>query len=161
MQTFRVVAIPKELAEYVVKERVAPVYGHPAHAEVARGPGPCRLCLRTFKLGVERRVLFTYDCFQGKEELPLPGPVFIHEAACERYPEDGGFPDDVRAMPVTLNAYGRGRRLLAQEYVTDGRVEGVVERLFARDDVDYIHVRNTQAGCYAFAIERAAGAAAL
>jgi Protein of unknown function (DUF1203) len=160
MQTFRVVAIPKELAEYVRAERVSPGYGHPAHAEVAKGPGPCRLCLHTFRQGAERRVLFTYDCFQGKEELPLPGPVFVHEDGCQRYPEDGGFPDDVRAMTVTLNAYGRGRRLVAQEYVSDGRVEPVVERLFGREDVDYIHVRNTQAGCYAFAIERAGTAAA-
>lgn len=86
MQPFRVVAIPDEIAESVRTKLVAPVYGHPAHAEVAKGYGPCRLCLRTFTVGAERRVLFA--------------------------------------------------------------------RLFARAEVDYIHVRDTAAGCFDCAIER-------
>jgi len=161
METFRVVAIPEDIAKYVRAKRVAPVYGHPVYAEVANGHGPCRLCLRTFQIEAERRVLFTYDCFHGKEDLPLPGPVFIHETACERYAEDGGFPEDLRSLELTLNAYGAGRRLVAEEYVADGRVEGVIKRLFSRAEVDYIHVRNTRAGCYAFAIERPGAQAAL
>ena len=156
MTPFRVVAILDGIADSVRAEMVAPVYGHPAHVEVARGYGPCRLCLRTFRVGADRRILFTYDSFQDKEALPLPGPVYIHETSCERYPEDAGFPQDLRAHALTLNAYGRGRRLLAQEYVADGRVEAVIERLLARADVDYIHVRDTSAGCFDFAVERAA-----
>jgi Protein of unknown function (DUF1203) len=156
MQPFRVVAMLDGIADSVRADMVAPVYGHPAHVEVARGYGPCRLCLRTFTVGVDRRILFTYDSFQDKEALPLPGPVFIHEVPCERYPEDGGFPEDMRAHALTLNAYGRGRRLIAQEYVTDGRVEAAIEHLFARAEVDYIHVRDTSAGCFDFSIERAA-----
>ena len=155
MQPFRVVAILDAIADSVRAELVAPVYGHPAYAEVARGYGPCRLCLRTFTVGADRRILFTYDSFQDKEALPLPGPVYIHEVACERYPEDGGFPEDLRSHALTLNAYGMGRQLLAQEYVTDGRVEAVIERILARVEIDYIHVRDTNAGCFDFALERA------
>jgi hypothetical protein len=106
-------------------------------------------------VGQERRILFTYDAFAGTESLPLPGPVFIHEAPCERYAEGSSFPDDLRPHALTFNAYERGRRLRAQEYITDGRVEPVIERLFARSDVDYIHVRDTDAGCFDFTIERA------
>ena len=62
----------------------------------------------------------------------------------------------MRAHALTLNAYGHGRRLMAQEYVTDGRVEAVIERLFTRAEVDYIHVRDTNAGCFDCSIERAA-----
>jgi len=156
MAPFRVIAIPDGIAHLVRAEKVAPGYGHPAYAEVATGYGPCRLCLRTFRIGADRRILFTYDSFQSKETLPLPGPVYIHEGPCQRYPEDGGFPEDMRTHGLTLNAYGRGRRLVAQEYVTDGRVEDVIGRLFGRADVDYIHVRDTSAGCYDFSIERAA-----
>ena len=154
MQPFRVIAIPKEIADSVRANRLAPGYGHPVHAEVASGHGPCRLCLRDFAVGKERRLLFTYDCFLGKEDLPLPGPIFIHERACERYPERGGMPADSRRHGLTLNAYGRGRRLLAQEYVRDGAVESVAARLLDVPDVDYIHVRDTHAGCFDFAVER-------
>ncbi len=155
MPGYRVVAIPTEIADAVRSTHTSPGYGHPTHTEVAGGHGPCRQCLRTFAVGRERRILFTYDPFAGTESLPLPGPVFIHEAPCERYADDNGFPDDLRPHALTFNAYERGRRLRAQEYVTDGRVEPVIERLFARSDIDYIHVRDTRAGCFDFTIERA------
>jgi hypothetical protein len=154
MPPFRVVAIPREIAESVRATRKAPAYGHPVHAEVATGYGPCRLCLRDFSIGGDRRLLFTYDCFHGKENLQLPGPVFIHEGSCERYPEDGGFPAESRRRPLTLNAYGPGRRLVAQEYVRDGSVEPIIVRLFDSPEVEYIHVRDTNAGCFDFSIER-------
>jgi hypothetical protein len=153
MQPFRVVAIPNEIAESVRSTRRSPLYGDPVHAEIAAGYGPCRLCLRAFEIGAERRLLFTYDCFTGKEDLPLPGPIFIHEGACARYPEEGGFPVDSRRHPLTLNAYSRGRRLRAQEYVRDGAAESVIHRLLAISGVDYLHVRDTQAGCFDFALE--------
>jgi hypothetical protein len=155
MTPYRIVAIPGKVADIVRDTLLSPGYGHPAHAEVAAGYGPCRLCLRTFAVGAERRILFTYDPFHGVETLPLPGPVFIHEGSCERYAEDGGFPEDLRPHALTLNAYARGRRLQAQEYIVDGRVEPVAESLLARPEVAYIHVRDTEAGCFDFRIERA------
>ncbi len=67
----------------------APVYGHPADIEHAVERAPCRHCLRLIRPGAERQILFTYDRFAGVEALPLgPGPVYIHEHACERYPEN-------------------------------------------------------------------------
>ena len=152
MHPFRVIAISSHIADAARETRRAPVYGHPVHAEVATGYGPCRVCLRAFSIGTDRRLLFTYDCFTGQEDLPLPGPVFIHESACNRYPEDGGFPDDSRRHALTLNAYGRGRRIIAQEYLHDGAVEPVIARLLAGREVDYIHVRDTEAGCFDFSI---------
>lgn len=154
MPSFRVVAIPTEIAELVRATLRAPVYGHPAHAQLATEPAPCRHCLRLIAPGIDREILFTYDRFAGVESLPLPGPVFVHAEPCPRYPEDGGFPEELRASPRTLEAFGRGRRLLAQEYVTDGKMEEAIEQFFARPDVDYIHVNSTTAGCYTFRIER-------
>lgn len=152
---FRTIAIPTSIADSVRSTLLSPGYGHPAHAEVAGGYGPCRHCLRTFRVGAERRILFTLDPFAGVEALPLPGPVFIHEEGCDRYPEDGGFPGDLRPHALTLNAYARGRKLQTQEYVEDGNVEAAIERLLARPEIDYLHVRDTEAGCYDLRIERA------
>jgi hypothetical protein len=156
MRPYRVVAISDAVVAAVRLTGRSPRYGHPAHAEVATGYGPCRQCLRDFVVGKERRILFTHDAFAETEPLPLPGPVFIHEAACERYPEDGGFPRDLLSHALTLEAYARGRRLRAQEHVSGEEVERAVERLLARADVDYLHVRDTAAGCYDCRIERLA-----
>ncbi len=154
MQPIRIIAIPSEIAESVRATLLAPVYGFPAHAETGTESAPCRHCLRQIQAGSEQRILFTYDRFAGVESLPQPGPIFIHASACERYPEDDNFPDELRSSPRTLEAYAHGRHLLAQEYVTNGCMEPAIHRLFARPDVDYIQVNSTTAGCYTFRIER-------
>jgi hypothetical protein len=155
MAAYRVVAISEGLAEKVRSVRRSPGYGRPVHSEVATGYGPCRLCLRDFAVGVDRRLLFTLDPFHGLEPFPLPGPVFIHESECDRHPEHGGFPSDLKSHDLTVVAYGRGRLQRAEERVPGDGIEDAIARLFARDDVDYLHVRDTQAGCYDLRVERA------
>ncbi|MBZ5599890.1 MAG: DUF1203 domain-containing protein [Acidobacteriia bacterium] len=154
MQQIRVAAIPTKVVESVRATMLAPLYGHPAYRELGTDSAPCRHCLRLITPGVDHRILFTYDRFAGVESLPLPGPVFVHVEACERYLENAGFPDELRASPRTLEGYARGRHLVVREYVTDGKMESAIERMFARLDVDYIHVNSTTAGCYTFRVER-------
>lgn len=115
---------------------------------------PCRHCLRDFQVGKERRILFTYDPFHGIEPLPLPGPIFIHAEPCSRFADDAGFPFDLRSHRLTFAAYGAKRVLLSEEYVENGNAEQVIDRLLTRSDVQFVHVRDTEAGCYDFRIER-------
>ena len=154
MQNVRILAIETEIAQQVRATLKAPLYGFPAHLEVAEDAAPCRHCLRTIA-PKERRILFTYDRFTGKESLPQPGPVYIHADGCPRYPESAGFPGELRGSPRTVEAYALGRRLKGQEYVSDGRFEPIIEKLFADRDVDYLQINSTTAGCFTFRIERA------
>ena len=144
-----------EVANAVRSTLKAPTYGFPAHEEIAADAAPCRHCLRTFEAGKDRRILFTYDRFAGVESLPQPGPVYIHADRCERYDPDGGFPEDLRHSPRTLEAYAHGRKLIGTEYVLDGKYEVAIENLFANSEADYIQVNSTTAGCFTFRIERA------
>ena len=155
MADYKVLAISESTAEKVRSTRKSPGYGHPVHAEIATGYGPCRLCLRDFEVGVDRRLLFTLDPFHGLESQPLPGPVFIHENECDRHPEHGGFPEDLLSHDLTVTAYARGRIHRGEERVPGERVEEAIERLLERPDVDYLHVRDAQAGCYDLRVERA------
>ena len=157
MIPIRIVAIPTEVAESVRTTLRAPVYGHPAHIDDLAEPAPCRHCLRLIAPHVDRAVLFTYNRFANVESLPLPGPIYIHAESCERYPEQAGVPDELRASPRTLEAYSHGRKLRGHEYVVDGKIEPAVERLFAQAEVDYIQVCSTTAGCFTFRIERRPG----
>jgi len=59
--SFRIVPIDATIADSVRREHRSPQYGHPATVEVAKGYGPCRQCLRTFRAGEEDRILFTYN----------------------------------------------------------------------------------------------------
>jgi hypothetical protein len=156
MLPIRIMAIPTEVAEAVRATLHAPVYGFPAHAELATDDAPCRHCLRTIVAGKDHRILFTYNRFNGVEALPQPGPVYVHAEACPRYSEDAGFPEELRGSPRTLEAYAHGRRLVAQEYVADGKFEPIIEKLFAQPSTDYLQINSTTAGCFTFRIERAA-----
>jgi len=155
MQKHRVVAIDTEIVEQVRATLKSPVYGFPALLEDSGEPAPCRHCLRTIA-AKEGRILFTYDRFTGKEQLPQPGPVYIHAESCARYSETGGFQEDLRNSPRTVEAYASGRKLKAQAYVSDGRYEPVIAKLFADSEVDYLQIQSTTAGCFTFRIERAA-----
>jgi hypothetical protein len=131
----------------------SPQYGHPAHAEVATGYGPCRLCLQTFHVGTEERLLFTYQPFTDSAALPAPGPVFIHRAPCRRY--DGPeLPASLRPLPLALEGYGAGGMLVVQRRVGGSPFEAVLESVLEAEDVQYAHLRNAEAGCFIARIDR-------
>jgi len=151
---FRVVGIPSQIAEQVRATLKSPQYGHPAHVEVATGYGPCRLCLRTFDENHENRILFNYNPFEGLDSYPSPGPIFIHEKPCEPFAAANEFPQLIRRLPLVFEAYGKGRHLLAQERLRGANAEESIEKLFQQPGVEYIHVRNEEAGCFIAQIDR-------
>ncbi len=154
MNSFKVVAIPTEVAEYVRTNGKSPVYGFPAQKEIAAGRAPCRHCLKLIRMQEEELLLFTYDPFQEVGARPLPGPVYLHSNQCRRYSQDRIFPSVYKSRKITFAAYGAGRNLLKEILLTDGEEEAAANELFAIPDVDYIHVNSTDAGCYLFRLER-------
>jgi len=154
MNSFQVVAIPTEIAESVRKTRKAPKYGFPAHKETAAGRAPCRHCLRLIRINEEELYLFTYDPFSELGVPPLPGPVYIHAEACERFDRAGSIPEEYRGRLLTFEAYGSDRKLIEERRLTNGNEDEEASRLFADPEVRYIHVRSTEAGCYLFRLER-------
>ena len=158
MTAHRPIALSADVAAQARTTLASPHYGHPARVEVASGYGPCRSCLATFREGEEERILFTLDPFRGLDDYPLPGPVFIHREGCRRF-EEGAFPPGLRHLPLTFEGYGRERLIVARERTTAAAgpetVDAAIERLLAYPAIDYIHVRNSEAGCYIARIERA------
>ena len=156
-QGFRVVPVTAEVAREVRQTRKAPRYGHPAHQEVASGYGPCRVCLKPLAVNTDEVLLVTYDPFVEHEPFPLPSPIHIHADTCYPYPDADRFPDRLRFIPMTLNAYGAGAVLVDQVRIDDameGRLEHGVEWLFANPAVTFVHVRNTAAGCFIVHLDR-------
>ena len=153
---FRTVPIATDVAETARRERLSPQYGHPAHTETASGYGPCRLCLDTFRVGEDERLLFTYDPFAGLDPFPSPGPIFVHTEGCSPFAAPSGFPEPLRALPLVLEGYAAGRWLVAREHVLTGEVEAAVDRIFGHHAIAYVHVRNAEAGCYIARLERLA-----
>ena len=130
-----------------------PQYKHPASNAIATGYGPCRVCLKTFEKGKEERILFTYNSFEGLSELPLPGPVFIHKEECVEY-SDSGFPSDLIGLPLLFEAFGKESVLKVREPVNFDRIDEQISGLLCKADVEFLNIRNAEAGCYIARIER-------
>ncbi len=153
MHSYRIQGIPDPIATAARELRTSPQYGHPVHAELASGYGPCRLCLQTFQVGMDGRLLFTYQPFTDRAAVPAPGPVFIHAASCERY--DGPeLPEALRPLPLVLAGYGDGGALVVQRRVGTSRFEVVLEEVLGVADVQYAHLRNAEAGCFIARVDR-------
>ncbi|HEU5155012.1 MAG TPA: DUF1203 domain-containing protein [Gemmatimonadales bacterium] len=156
MTAFRYAGITNAMADEVRQTRRSPQYGHPAHEELAKGTGPCRLCLRTFVVGEEDRILFTYQPFSEPGSLPAPGPVFIHAEACERY-DSATLPDDFRKLPMVIEGYLSGGKLALQTRVNGKAAEELIAEAFAIPGVQYVHIRNGEAGCFMARVDREVG----
>lgn len=128
MNSFRVVAIPTEIAESVRSTGQAPVYEFPAHWELAKGRAPCRHCLRLIHPQEEELRLFTYDPFRELAQPPLPGPVYIQAEKCERNTEQTFFPEECGRL-LTLIAYADDRKVLQEVRLTNGSEEETAFRL--------------------------------
>jgi len=153
MDRIRVAGIPQAVADEVRETMRAPDYGHPAHRDKARGYGPCRLCLRTFRIGDEERILFTYNPSLEPEGLPAPGPVFIHAGPCARY-DSAELPPDFRKVPMVIEGYRDGGWLVAQEKVDGRAAEEVIGGVLGMRGVDYVRIRNAEAGCFMARVDR-------
>lgn len=133
----------------------APVYGFPAHREVAVGRAPCRHCLRLIRPGAEELILFTYDAFHGQGVPPSPGPVYIHAESCEVFDGSGELPGDYQGQPLTMEAFGAERKRISEARVNGTNGDALLQQIFENSEVKYVHVRSTTAGCYLFRVERA------
>lgn len=145
--SYKVVPISKEVAENIRETMVSPHGNLPAFTSIATGYGPCRSCLKTFRQGEEERIYISYDPFAGISDLPLPGPVFIHNDDCPEYSKDG-FPDQLLAIPMIFEGYGDHSRLVVSETVNPDSLDQQIEDVLSTEGVEFIHIRNREAGCF-------------
>lgn len=157
MSELRMIAIASELADSVRTTKLSPGYGHPVTAKIATGHGPCRHCLRPFAIGSDVRLLFTLNPFDGVAAIPQPGPVFVHEEACERYAEGAGYPAELLPFSVVLDAYDAEQMVRQREVVADGSQEMVIEKMLRDPKVRYVMVRDAKAGCFDLRVEKRSG----
>jgi len=150
---YKVVPIPSEIARSVRRRLKSPQYGHPAFTDVAAGYGPCRVCLKTFVKGTEDRILFTYNAFENLSRLPSPSPVYIHKDECAAFDEQG-FPPELIDLPLLFEGYAEESVLVKREAMKKENIENQIAEILALANVNYINIRNAEAGCFVARIER-------
>lgn len=136
--------------------------GQEVRRVVAEGGEPCRDVLRRARPG-ENLILASYTPFAKKGPYREFGPVFIlaepsdEAVSLDRLPPAGG-PSNYLQNQFIVRAYSSAEDMSGSRLFTAAELEETVEHLLDSPDAAFLHVRFPTAGCFAFRIDRAAGA---
>ena len=158
MNKFKIVPISKSYAETIKQDRTDD-FGHQVVEQIATGLGPCRVSLKPFERGVDKRLLFTHSPFEIDNAYNQPGPIFINAADVEEYTDIYRFPPEIKAnkqsFPLTLVGYNQQQMMVLTKMVGDNDVDEMITDIFEQNPaVEYLHARNSQACCFICKIER-------
>ncbi|HKH87255.1 MAG TPA: DUF1203 domain-containing protein [Acidimicrobiales bacterium] len=130
-------------------------FGNPMNPSVDEAGGsPLRCCLRD-STPSERIALIALRPFPWPGPYAEAGPVFIHAEACAGYTEPYRYPEGFAHRRQLLRAYDHDRRICDAMQATDGQqAERILSWLLSRPEVDFVHSRNVEWGCYMFAVRR-------
>lgn len=155
---FRIVPLSKEYASRI-KTAGRDDFGNEITEQIAAGYGPCRVSLKPFVPGFDSRVLIGHSPFQIANAFNQPGPVFFNSDDVDEYSDVHRFPPEIKAdpanFPLTLIGYSDDQRMVFAELVGTRDVDEMISRIFdERSDIEYLHARNAEAGCFICKIER-------
>ena len=158
MKPFKIVPLSKDFANKIRKERKDD-FGHEVVETIAKGFGPCRVSLKPFKPGVDKRLLLSHSPFEIDNAFNQPGPIFISAKEVEPYSDVHNFPPEIKNakknFPLSLIGYNQKQQMVFTQLVGDNDVEELIENIFLeRNDVAHLHVRNSEACCFICKIER-------
>jgi len=155
---FKIVPISKDYINRL-REEGRDDFGNEITEQIAGGYGPCRLSLKPFRPGVDRRVLLGHSPFAIANAFNQPGPIFVNSADVEEYADIHRFPPEIKTdkvnFPLSLIGYNTAQQMVFSELVGDQDVDEMIERIFeVETDVEYLHARNSQACCFICKVER-------
>jgi len=159
MTQFKIVPVSKDYAA-AIRKSGKDNFGHTVIEQVATGKGPCRVSLKPFAKGIDKRLLLSHSPFSIDNAFNQPGPIFIHINEVEEYKDVHRFPPELKAdnksFPLTLIGYSTDQQMVFTQLVGDDDVDELIPAIFnAHPEVAYLHVRNAEAGCYICKIEKA------
>ncbi|MEI6410037.1 MAG: DUF1203 domain-containing protein [Bacteroidota bacterium] len=158
MSKFKVIPLTADYADQIRSAGVDH-FGNTVVEQVATGYGPCRVSLKPFVPGVDKRLLLSHSPFEQQNAFNQQGPIFIHTEPVEPYADVDRFPPEIKAdkenFPLTLIGYSPDQRMVFAQLVGDSDVDLMIDAIFdTHENVDYLHVRNAEAGCFICKIER-------
>ena len=159
MYKFKIVPLSKAFAQKIKTEMVDD-FGNPVIEQLATGLGPCRVSLKPFVKGEDRRLLFKHSPFEIENAYNQPGPIFISSKDVDEYSDVHRFPTEIKAnkqsFPLSLIGYNQHQMMVLTKLVGNNDVDELIVEIFnEHPEVEYLHARNAQACCYICKIERA------
>ena len=151
--TFRIVALPTEIAEKARRTAKSGAADHEVIKVDSATGYPCRHCLRWARPG-EHVILFPYASVPPGHAYSETGPIFVHAEPCERYCASAEYPADFRNGRV-FRAYDADYNMIDAEVANGNEPEAIIAKLFQNPKTQFVDARSVARGCFTFRILRA------
>jgi hypothetical protein len=116
---------------------------------------PCRVSLRDAEPG-EVSILLNYPHHvTPSSPYRAAGPIFVREGVTQSVSVLNHVPAQQRIRLLSVRAYDADGIMVDADVQEGAELEAVIQRMFARDDVAFLHAHNARRGCYSCRIDRA------
>jgi hypothetical protein len=136
-----------ELMEHGARRVVAT----PADAPLMQ---PCRVSLRDSEPGEVSILLHFAHHVAPTSPYRAGGPIFVREGVSETASFINEVPEQQRKRLLSVRAYDAAGIMVDADVQEGSALESVIERMFRRDDVAFLHAHNARRGCYSCRIDR-------
>lgn len=118
-------------------------------------PGyPCRITLEDAEPG-ERVLLLNHVHQPADTPYRASHAIFVRESATEAFDQPDRVPPVLRPRLLSLRAFDAAHHMVDAGVIEGREVESLIAKLFAREDVAYLHAHYAARGCFAARIDRA------
>ncbi len=142
----------------------APLFSLPDHELARRGAmrritdardsgHPCRVSLTNSKPGDEL-ILVNYEHHPVASPYRMRFAIYVRKGE-ETFDAVDCVPEQLRKRVLAVRAFDADAMLVGWELTEGGKLEAVIERLFANPCAAYLHIHFAAPGCYAACVERA------
>ena len=119
----------------------------------ARPGFPDRIEIRDVNAG-ESVILVNYVHQAAVTPYRASHAVFIREGAARAATFHNEIPESLQARVLSVRAFDAGHWMLDAELCDGKRVEGLLKKFLANENVEYLQVHFATRGCYAARVER-------
>src|SRR4051812_46734688 len=115
---------------------------------------PCRISLRDTEPGETSILLHYPHHVTPSSPYRAAGPIFVREGVTETASFVNHVPAQQRIRLLSVRAYDAAGIMVDAEVAPGADLEAIIDRMFGRDDVAFLHAHNAKRGCYSCRIDR-------
>ena len=116
---------------------------------------PCRVSQRDARPGEVSILLHWEHHAAPASPYRASGPIFVREGASETASFVNRVPEQQRIRLLSVRAYDADGMMVDAEVAPGAELEDLIERVFRRPGVAFLHAHNARRDCYSCRVDRA------
>lgn len=154
--SFQFIALPREQFTSIFSHSDEELQAVGARRVVVdEKPGfPCRVSLADAEVG-ETVLLVPFTHHDVTSPYRASGPIFVRSNVTTARPEEDEIPAMFRHRLLSIRGYDAAPMMVGVEVVNGSELADAIRRLFANENVSYLHIHNAGPGCYNCRVVRA------